>query len=387
MGKPDARVSDAPALARGFAMTWFAIVSMLGCGTPVPAPGPPCLYGIEEVKDAEGVVRTRGLVRIAPTADGRAEKATLIVLDQRFFGHFGGCRLVEGRFVVTKYGGVIDLMTNKVVNDEIHGDLLGVERRKVVYRVDNAYRENGIFAFDLATFRVAKITAPGHWALPGVKSPDNVNSVSQGPDGAVVIHGLDGTSRDFGGDFRVDYSPLASFLPATVPFLWLDRNRVLTQTANGKLVVLDATGGASPLVNIPNTPRVLSPTRLWYDADRRLVYSCGDEEYLIDAAAKTWRKLEWYSLGHGFEASVAEDEGGVHQVRHNGATIGRWAMNPYQAKTSAGRVAFAYLRPGRNLGEPDGVALWDRDSGHWRTVSFWPNSLVGWGTAWVRPPG
>jgi hypothetical protein len=364
---------------------WFPLLSMLFCAAPAPADPGPSLFAIENVKGEGGVVHTRSLVRITLAADGRPAKTTLVTLDQGFFGHFGGVRLVDDRFVVTRHGGVIDLATKKVVNDETLGELLGVEKGKVVYRIENTRRESGIFAFDLTTSRVEKMTAPGHWALPGVKSPQKTQSIEAKSDGTIVLHSLDGTEKELSRDHSIEYSPLSSTLSQSVPCLWLDDVRVSTQKSNGKLVILDVKGESRPLVDIPNVPAGLSRPRLWLDAKHRLIYHC-DQDYLIDLQRKKWSALDWYALGHGFEASAAEADGGVRRVRHNGKHIGQWVMSPHDAATAPGRIAFPFVRPGQNLGQPDGVALWDQKSGQSQTVIFWPDSLVGWGPTQVRLP-
>jgi hypothetical protein len=115
-------------------------------------------------------------------------------------------------------------------------------------------------------------------------------------------------------------------------------------------------------------------------------YSCGDDDYLIDVAKKRWDRLEWYALGDGFEAAVKRDDNGASRIRHDGKVIGEWIMNPYWAKTAVGRIAFEYVTPGGNLGEPDGVALWEAATGRWQTVKFWSKSLIGWAAVGAGKP-
>ena len=75
----------------------------------------PALYLVADRANAEGLVHKRDLVRMTFDQDGKPAAETVISLDQRFFSHFGGHRLTDDRYAVTRYGGVIDLTTGNTI--------------------------------------------------------------------------------------------------------------------------------------------------------------------------------------------------------------------------------------------------------------------------------
>ncbi len=345
--------------------------------SPSPAGTAPSLYLVENVA-TEGVVRTRALVGLTLGKDDRIIKETILSEDQRFFGHIGGHALLPGdRFLATAYGGVIDLVDKEVIHAEEDGKLLGFEGGRVVFHMENANREPGYFAFDTAARSLRKLDKPGHWDLPGAKSPDGTRSVHQGFDGVLRLYRVDGTTKDLSRTFRIDYSPLSSFLSQEVPCLWMDDRRLLTQEANGKLVLVDTDGKVERLLEIPGAPRVITPPRLGRDPRGRIIYTCAGDDYLIDVGARSAVLLRWYALGHDFEASVEADPLRRHEIRHAGRSIGRWKFSPHEVETGPGLIAFPFVSLGDNLGSPEGVALWSPGTG-WQSVKLWPNDLVGW---------
>lgn len=360
---------------------WLTFAPLLLGAAPTPAARMPMsLYVVEEVPNDKGLIETASLVRIAPGRDGRPTKTTLVSVDSGFF--FRGPiahRIVGGRFVVTAQGGVIDLRSNIIVNDETRGgELLGVEGGRVVYRIRNT---PDIYAFDLENAQLEKLTDPGRWGLPGVCSPDGTKSVEAKRDGSIVLHTLDGMRKVLGRGYFYELSMAASSPFMGVPCLWLDDAHVLTQKSNHKLVILDMAGGSQPLPEIAGTPKLTSPPWLRFDGRGQVIYRCHHEEgeYLIDVAGKKWSPLEWYALGHGFDAAAKE---GDNRVRHNGKVIGEWFVKVLDAQTAAGRIAFPYVAPGGgNLGEPQGIALWDTVTGRWQTINFRVGTVIGWAAA------
>lgn len=342
-----------------------------------PAGTAPALYFVENIA-TDGMVLTRGLVRLSLGADGRLVKETVLARDQRFFGHFGGHAILPGdRFLATAYGGVIDLADGKVIHDEQDGKLLGFDGGCVVLRMDNANRDPGTSAFDTATRSLRKLDRPGRWDLPGAISPDGAKGVHQGFDGILRLYRVDGTTKDLARTFRIDHSPLSSSLSQEVPCLWLDDRRILTQEANGRLVVVDVDGKVERLLAIPGAPEVVTPPRLKRDPRGRIIYTCGGDDHVIGVGARSAVPLEWYALGHDFEASVKADGLHRHEVRHAGRSIGAWKFSPHEAETAPGLIAFPFVVIGDNLGYPEGVAVWSLGTG-WQSVKLWPNDLVGW---------
>jgi len=342
----------------------------------------PALYVVENVSDpVEGVVNIRNLVRLSLDCDNQLIREVILSLDQRFFGHFGGHRIALERFVVTCYGGVIDIPSKKVIHNEQDGELLGLDDGKVIYRVNDHRGKNEVFYFDLKERKLGKVEKESHWYLPGVKSPDKTMSVQQDRDSVLRLHQLGKAPKELGKDFTITLCPGSSALPR-VPCLWLDNKRIITVQTNRKLVIITTDGVTEQFIEVKDAPaEVVGLPQLWLDKQGKVIYSCGGEHFWIDVHTKAASPLQRYSLGNGFEASVAVDQKQRRTVYHNGKEIGQWVFSPFDAETMPGRIGFAYVQPGEhaNLGYPDGVAVWDARIGDWRViVGTWVNNIIGW---------
>jgi hypothetical protein len=345
----------------------------------------PSLYIVENVTSGEGAFETKRLVRLSFGKDGEPLKKTVLTKDDRFFSHFGNHRIVEDRYMVTTYGGVIDLQTGKVINDEEDGKLLGVESGQVVYEVNDSKHESGLFAFDLRTRNLEKMKNPGGWALPGVKSQDKKLSVEATHGGLIYLHKLDGTKKQLGKDYFIEWSLLSSLFDV-VPCVWLDDKRILTQRANGKLVILSVDGTEETIPEIKPAPAVISAPRLWFDLEKRLIYSGGTvpgppaptkAEYLIDVKTKKATPLKEYALGNGFRTPTERKENGDASVEHKGQSIGSQTFRPFEAVTAPGLIAMPIYDP-PDLDWARGVAMWNDKSRKWQTIRLDANSLIGW---------
>jgi hypothetical protein len=340
----------------------------------------PALYVIENVRSDRGVVEIRNLVRLSIDRENKVVRETLLSQDQRFFGHFGGHRIALGRFIVTRYGGIIDIQAKKVIHDEQDGEVLGLEDGKVVYRINNSFRSSGLFSFDLKELKVATVKEGEHWDLPGVKSPDETMSIETKFDGVIRLHRLGKAPKEL-AKVRITFSKFASAFLGEAPCLWLDGERILAGQTNRKLIILTTQGAVEGPIEIKDAPaEVLSPPHLWRDPQGKVIYSCGSEDFLIDVPHRVASPLKRYSLGHGFEASVAVDEECRRSVVYDGKAIGQWTFSPHEALTAPGLLAFPYVRPSENanLGYPDGIAVWNARAGDWQTIKMWVNDLIGW---------
>jgi hypothetical protein len=341
----------------------------------------PALYVIENVTSDRGVVETRNLVRLSIDRENKLVRETLLSEDQRFFGHFGGHRIALERFIVTKYGGVIDIRARKVIHDEVDGELLGLEDGKVVYRINNSFRLSGLFSFDLKELKVAKVKEGEHWDLRGSKSPDKTMSIETEYDGVIRLHRLGKAPKELAKEVRITYSKYASAFSQKAPCLWLDGERIVAGQTNRRLVILTTQGTVEGSIEIKEAPaEVLSPPHLWQDKQGKIIYSCGSEDFLIDVPNRVASPLKSYSLGHGFEASVAVDKECRRSVFYDGKAISQWVFSPHEAVTAPGLLAFPYVQPSEhaNLGYPDGIAVWNPRAGDWQTIKMWVNDLIGW---------
>lgn len=361
---------------------------------------------IEDVVTKDGLIGIRDLMRYR-FRDGRfVGKERLLSREQRFFSHFGGHRVLSDRYVVTKFGGVFDLRAGRLIHDEDNGDYRGHDAHRVVFRVDNAFRDGGVFAFDLTTNRVAKLSKPGPWGLVGERCPWRPVSIDGDfGNGKLWLNHADGRREPLGDGFAFQLSPLASPSGRGAPVLWLDARRALTQQGNGKLVILDTqTKQVELAVDIPlkRTPAdavavieladilkrpgampqrpddlPISHPRLFRDPDGNVVYSCVGE-YVIDVGRKTFAPRFWQALGHGFDCEVRENVNHGRIVRYRGEEIDRLWCLPAGAVTAEGYLAIPYYRRGGSTGYPAGVRVWSARTRGWTDIPVGLNSLVGW---------
>ncbi len=287
---------------------------------------------------------------------------------------FGSSRqkiqLVAGRYVITQNAGAIDLTTGEAILEERFADLLGVEEGKVYFHRRRAADSEAYGALDLATRQLQRLDEPGKWTLPGTRSPCGTKSVELQAFHSITLHRLGQEQRSLGDDFLVSYSRLSSAL-GRPPVLWLDETQVLTQLDNGKLVVVSAEDGRrGKPITFPATKEILSPPRLWRDANEDIVYECGPEAHRIDARAGTARRYDWRVLGHGFEMAMKADRARKHAIRHEGWAIGNLECQSWYVAVSEGHLAV--LCEG-------GVWVWSARSRHWTLLDpEHPEAVIGW---------
>ncbi len=376
-------------LALGAAALAFVVVrySIARMETVPPAPPPrlvapdQSLILVEEVPNQEGVVDTRRLVRLDFRDGIKRPPKTVWEGDQRFLGHFGGHRLLGDRFLVTRYGGVIDLRTGKVVNSEDNGTVLAIDGTRVIYSIANTLRPQGVFSYDTASgvLKFEHELGKGEYGLPGKHSPDGTKSIEAGSLGDdLILHTLGAKPRSLGKGFVVDLSPLAStFGPS--PVFWLDESHVIAQRGNGRLFEVDLDGKQTPLMTIEDAPKALvTSPGFSRDGSGSLIYHCGPISYKLDLAARTWSASLEVDLGHGFAISRDAHEKFGHTIRYDGKEIGQFWCFPYTARATRGFLAVEAHHQQERRQQWDCVAIYSVATKKWVTIDMWPNSLVGW---------
>jgi hypothetical protein len=350
---------------------------------PQPHPALPqlSLVVVEEVTGERGTVDTRRVLRVGVRNGQLLSAETIWEGDQRFLGHFGGHRLVGDRYLVTRFGGVIDLRDKKVLNKEQNSEFCGAEGTKIFYRNLNVNRDDGVFSFDLTTHKVKKEAdlGEGKYALIGARSPDGSATIESGPVAdELILHQVGSKPKSLGKGFRIDIGPLSSTFGPT-PVLWLNTGVILTQRGNGKLVTVDVAGKVTELLTIEDAPKDLVGAPYFFrDGSNRIVYLCGPVAYTIDAQKKTATKAAWRDVGHGFEIAWEGQDKLGHKVRHNGKEIGWINCLPHTARTAPGLVALEARYGQDALGQSECVAVWSVEVGEWQTIKLWPNCIVGW---------
>jgi hypothetical protein len=340
------------------------------------------LIVIENLSSDEGIVVKRRVVRIGVSRGGKLfPSETVWEGDQRFLGHFGGHQLANDRYLVTNFGGVIDLRDGKVLNDVESGQLCRIDGKKVLYWSTNGRDQRCVMSFDLDTGKTqTAATFPElRWSSGCVLSPDGLAALEALPVAdELILHQLGAKPKLLGKGFRIDIGELSSTFGPT-PVLWLNPGLILTQRGNGKLVTVDLTGKVTELLTIKDAPKDLAgPPHFFRDGSNRIVYLCGGGTYTIDVDKKEWAKSEWQDLGHGFEASWDRHAKLGHKLRHHGKDIGPLVCWPHTARTAPRLLALEASYQQDTFVQPECIAVYSTASGTWQTHKMWPNSVVGW---------
>src|SRR5581483_9009549 len=272
-----------------------AVLASLAAAAPAPDPGPvPVAPAPRPVKPELSLI----VIDLVSNPDGSSPYRVLRVGfrngvmfppetiwegEPRFFGLFRRHRLVADRYLVSGYGGIVDIPEKKVINNEQDGDVEEIDGMTVIYRVENDRREEGIFSFDLATREVRRVAklGEGKYGLVGVCSPDGTKAIATGVglEEEVVLHRIGQKPKSLARGFVVQQSFLAS-LKAMIPVLWLDNDRFLTQRANGVLVMVDLQGKVTELATIKDARTdLISGPELVRDSRGEITYVCGQDRY------------------------------------------------------------------------------------------------------------
>jgi hypothetical protein len=323
------------------------------------------LLVLELLPGDDGLLTTHRLVRYS-LKDGVAGVPEIVWTGGvGLLGYHGKTTILDDHYLVSNSAGVLDLKTGKVIHSVERAGLRGVEGGQVFYRVRGSDGEYDYFVFDPTRGKVTPLDAPGKWALKGLLSPDGTKSVEDHFAG-LTLHRVGADSKLLGENFHVSYGVLSSSA-GQPPVLWLDNDRVLTQTDNGKLVVVQVNDGSrTPAVTLPATKEIVSPPRLSRDANGDVIYECGSESFWVDPDARQWRRQPWRVHGHGFETSPGRSD---CVVRYEGESIGRQECNCYVVAVTEGHFA--------SLGE-GGVWVWAASRGQWTFLKGRYDRVVGW---------
>ena len=334
---------------------------------------------VSECEGTDGICSTQTIVRYR-FVDGVQVSNDLILRTATLRVRFdlGQNHIYRNRYVLTEWGDVIDIQTKKVLHEGI-GEYIATEGSRLIQRVKRT-GVAGVFYYDVESRRYSRLRSPNKWELPGLLSPDQTKSVSVGDFGKhdVWLHTLKSKEKLIASGFRVSVSDSCCSLPK-LSVLWLDNDRILTQSANGEIVILRVTGEVEPLLKIPvNEPPNTLP-EFYRNADGQIIYDHGEEAYILEIANKKYLPYKWVSLGNGFEresdSSAGQQSGNM--IRFQGQEIGRWWA--CCAKTTNGFVAMEYGDAGSNLGYPKGVKVWNSVNNQWLTIDAKRlNTIIGW---------
>jgi hypothetical protein len=376
------------------------------------------------VKPGETSSRTLRLVR-ANFRDGNLiDRVELYTGDASEFGYQAEYRLVDNRYVVFRSATVFDLTDKKIVNSLDGGQVLTVEGPLVYFFSNKSSGAQGVFCYNTSTGKQERVAnlGEGRWGLRGAISPSGTKAIvrelkpvsrAAGDEMPYTIV-LDrvGKPRESLGEFAaICGGNGAGSIPDAPPGVWLDDDRFLTQTTQGKIVVLHT--GEKQQENVVDIPPTYKPgekswtaggaidyTPLGFQqprfsllADGRVVYEA-DKAYFIDVGKKTWETARWRPLGRGFNYSANPEQfGGMDpamnsitvMLQHDGGVIGTsesvWWTTAFKPRAVATDGYIAIIERALGLGkgvQKDGVRVWSAASGKWQTIDVWADSLVGW---------
>jgi hypothetical protein len=376
------------------ALPLFAVAAALGLtawlGAKFRKPkGPPdgdtALLVLVKLTGPDGAVNRNQLLRV-PFRGGEPQPPEVVWEGSP--GYLYQCRIVDGRFVVTEYGVVIDVWEKRELRNA-RGNLVDANSERVVCRVyPPGPRVSGLrdpdergrlVAFDLKarTARDLSGAEAEPFDLSGTRAPDGMKSVSASmPGGELTLHRVGHAPRLL-GTFRVLLRPP----PPTVgipPVLWLDDERFLTQDGNGNLIAVALDGTRAPVVTVPVPREMFNPPSLIRDPDGRIVYWCDGDAFFLDVGAKSWERCEWASLGHGFDMSWSPDRLGQYTVRYRGEEIGDPRPGPGAGRALPGRDAASTDGRLALVGQDRRVRVWSAGSGKWTVLDLRADDFIGW---------
>ncbi len=383
--------------------TWICLALAIAVGTPVgfwtmardqrqaPAADAKVLYVVEFVRAGKADAWADQLLRLTLRPNRTLDREVVLTTKAGFFGDLAQARIVDGRFIVTEHAGVIDANEGRIIRDETHGYLRGVEKPLVVYRLydpssdlavihaPGRAEQFGVFAFNLET-RTRDRPEAKHWYLEGIVSPDRSRSITHSWWDDIYLNDVDGGQTKLADGKRVTASKYArnGQFEMHAPVLWLDNQRILTQEANGKLITIDVHGKRERVCEIAGVPAVLDEPRLWRDPKGRIIYSCGRSEHVIDLRRRMAAPLEEYALGHGFEMTVETAAGGVREFFFEGQRLGGGVVSLEHVRTAPEVMAIWELGY-RDL--PRSVrVLWTKLGFQWHSIDLDYGGIIGWAT-------
>lgn len=298
-------------------------------------------------------------------------------------------RLVDGRYVVTESSVVIDVWEKRELH-HTRGILVDANGERVVSlvyppdprpisRMIDPNEPHRIVCFDLKARTERDLSGPEAepFERRGRRAPDGTKSVEASVRGSgLTLHRVGHAPRPLGA-FRVSHRPP----PPTFdnpPVLWLDNERFLTQDGNGNLLTVALDGTRSPVVSVPAPREVFNSPTLECDPDGRVVFWCDGDAFFIDVAAKTWERVEWESLGHGFDLSWSPNWLGRHTVRYRGAEIGDPRPGPGAGRAAVGRDAASTDGRLALVGRDRLVRVWSAGTGTWIKLDLRADDFIAW---------
>lgn len=289
--------------------------------------------------------------------------------------------LFQDRYVIKTNGRMIDLTQGRMFEGLESATVLGMEGSKVICR--SGYPPKVVYyTFDLDKWQLKVLDLPGHWRLPGFLSPDQTQSVKDDNYGTINLYSLDGRIKTLGKACYPEMDPRSSHFPTEQQFLWIDNQRILTQTSNGHLAILHLDGSLSPFLTIDHVPLPRRPPRLYRDKSGRIVYECRDN-FHIDLKNRKVGPYDWKPLGYGFEGEARNYNPFVKsswefKVRHQGMDIGAVECEYLNGVVTAPGYIAVPLLDEKTVMFCKSVVVWNQHTRKWTKVGTDVCEILGW---------
>lgn len=367
---------------------------------------------------AGGIPRKMSLI-VAEVMDGRkvADRQTLVRYDfengqlisrERIapeaseeinYGH-GSNQIHLNQYAITRWGDIVDTHTAKLLFRG-NGELVACEGNEAVIRRTRD-EDKGYYIYDLSTQTHRKLEPGNPWELSNptdfreaLLSPDKTKSIRG--NNQVILHTLTNQPETLADGLKYYRTTINSFEP--LPMIWLDDNTILTQRENGELITVDLDKNinflleiplpdelkqGSDLVELPDGSKAfpVNPTSvsvgLYRDPIDRLIYYCNDH-YLINVEKKSFTKLKWHKIGHGFESAANTELRDPDTLRYQGQNIGFGRLQTITTKTAPGHIAATYMPTDMHQLKPAGIKVWSAHNRNWTIIEVdWFAQIIGW---------
>lgn len=269
---------------------------------------------------------------------------------------------------------IIDLNAKKILKKKV-GDILGVDDKKVFYWAGFS----NYYVFDLETNRLTKLEEPDKWTLATkiiafrrfkALSPDQTKRVEiDRLSGSLRVYYLDGKSELLGEGFQITKG-----MGTIAPVYWIDNEHILTQKANGDLIIIGTNKEIRTLFNLPIRNDIAGDPILYRNFEGQLIYKNEDYAAIIDLEKKSYSPYDWHSFGYGFYADIVDKNSSKLKFRYKEIELGVFEAADWKTKTIDNYLATAELPSPMKV-----IKVWSKEKNKWITINVdWLSDIVGW---------
>ncbi len=290
-----------------------------------------------------------------------------------------GYRLLQNRYIVSQLSDIFDIQTKELFSEQ-RGEYLGNEKDLIYIFQNKGGSDVKLFSFNLTSRKYNKPEFPSIPFMFGYCSPSILRSIQYYTDNnsLKVTDRKRDRERDFekylDGVYKVSCGKNCKDDRNSLPMLWLDDDRLLTQKNNGELYLLDfKKNGIKKLMKIPVKEELESIPVLYKDFGGNIHYRA-DKDYLIDVENRKYTEAQFIDLANGFKGSISTGE---ETFMFGEKEIGKFlALNRRSTKNY---LAVEFNKEKKSFNFPDGIKVWNNSNQQWLDldVNYSPK-IVGW---------